>query len=591
MTSQTKNCQNCKQSFTIEPEDFSFYESMQVPPPTWCPECRLVRRLCHMNYRYLYRDECDGCQKQILSIYSPDKPYKVYCSNCWWSDNHDSIKYGRDYDFSRPFFEQYKELLLATPQIALILDSPTLINSDYCNAAGHLRNCYLVFNSDFDENCYYGENLNGNKDCVDVLNLTNSELCYESSELVKCHRVYYSQNCEGCNDVYFSNNLIGCSNCVGCVGLRNGQFCIFNKQLSETEYKQQLLTMNFGSRKFVNDFKEQAVKFWKTVPYKYLHGSKIEDVTGDYIVNAKNAKECFHVVGAENCKFCALTYLGIKDSYDYTCFGNNAQLIYECANLGQDVQNIKFSLTSYDKSFDHHYSCFCLSSNNLFGCAYLRKKQFCILNQQYSESEYRDLLPKIIEHMNAMPYVDKHGRVYRFGEFFPPEISPFGYNETLADDYFPKALSEIEALGMTYKQPEEKNQKPTLGASELPDDIKEVGEDIVKQVIACAGDRKSCTKLYRISSPEFNFHKLNGIPLPRFCPNCRSEERKKFRNPMKLWSRECACAGAASKNGVYRNAIGHSHGNAKCQTKFETAYAPDRPEIVYCEECYREEMI
>jgi RNA polymerase subunit RPABC4/transcription elongation factor Spt4 len=37
---ETKNCQNCKKDFNIEPDDFSFYEKMKVPVPTWCPECR-----------------------------------------------------------------------------------------------------------------------------------------------------------------------------------------------------------------------------------------------------------------------------------------------------------------------------------------------------------------------------------------------------------------------------------------------------------------------------------------------------------------------------------------------------------------------
>ncbi len=27
-----------------------------------------------------------------------------------------------------------------------------------------------------------------------------------------------------------------------------------------------------------------------------------------------------------------------------------------------------------------------------------------------------------------------------------------------------------------------------------------------------------------------------------------------------------------------------------CQNEFETSYAPDRPEIVYCERCYQQEV-
>ena len=33
----------------------------------------------------------------------------------------------------------------------------------------------------------------------------------------------------------------------------------------------------------------------------------------------------------------------------------------------------------------------------------------------------------------------------------------------------------------------------------------------------------------------------------------------------------------------------HDH-NGKCQIEFETSYAPERLEIVYCESCYNQEI-
>src|SRR5256885_746105 len=102
--SETKQCQNCKQDFVIEPEDFDFYEKMKVPPPTFCPDCRLQRRTSVRNERSLYKTTCNLCGKSFVSMYSSDKPFKVYCKDCWYSDNWDVLSYGRDYDFSKPFF-------------------------------------------------------------------------------------------------------------------------------------------------------------------------------------------------------------------------------------------------------------------------------------------------------------------------------------------------------------------------------------------------------------------------------------------------------------------------------------------------------
>jgi hypothetical protein len=50
-------------------------------------------------------------------MYSPDKSYKVYSQDEWWSDKWDAMDYGRDFDFSRGFFEQINELIINVPII------------------------------------------------------------------------------------------------------------------------------------------------------------------------------------------------------------------------------------------------------------------------------------------------------------------------------------------------------------------------------------------------------------------------------------------------------------------------------------------
>ena len=77
MGAEQRTCQNCKNPFTIEPEDFSFYEKVKAPPPTWCPDCRAQRRMMWRCERSLYKRPCDLCGTNIISMYSSDKPYKV----------------------------------------------------------------------------------------------------------------------------------------------------------------------------------------------------------------------------------------------------------------------------------------------------------------------------------------------------------------------------------------------------------------------------------------------------------------------------------------------------------------------------------
>jgi len=174
--------------------------------------------------------------------------------------------------------------------------------------------------------------------------------------------------------------------------------------------------------------------------------------------------------------------------------------------------------------------------------------------------------------MDEMPYIDKQGRVYKYGEFFPIEFSFFAYNKTFAQEYFP--LTKEQALEQGYgwyNRPKSKHQ-PTIKANSLPNDIKEVNKSILKEVIECKNVLSGCigTGVFRIIPQELEFYKKHNISLPRFCPECRYQERIKQRNPMKLYHRQCMKKG--------------------CKKTFETTYAPNRKEIVYCEKCYLKEV-
>ena len=151
---EKRTCQNCKAEFVIEPEDFKFYEKISVPPPTWCPECRMVRRMMFRNERTLYRRKCDLCEKDTLSIYSNSAPFVIYCYECFYSDRWDPLSYGQPYDFNKPFFQQFLELQLRTPKLAL-LKSHDLVNSEYTNHVAASKNCYLIFASVNNEDCSY----------------------------------------------------------------------------------------------------------------------------------------------------------------------------------------------------------------------------------------------------------------------------------------------------------------------------------------------------------------------------------------------------------------------------------------------------
>ncbi len=200
------------------------------------------------------------------------------------------------------------------------------------------------------------------------------------------------------------------------------------------------------------------------------------------------------------------------------------------------------------------------------------------------------MLPRVMAHMQDMPYVGQNGRTYKFGEFFPAELSPFAYNESLAQEYFPLGQAEALAKGYQWKEKTRSSYSPTIQLAELPDDIREVTDQVTQEIIPCLHGGKcpeQCASAFKILPAELQFYRQMNLPLPRLCPNCRYQRRFNLRNPLKLWHRHCACGAGSRVRGQgsgegYQNTTKHAHGDQPCPNEFETSYAPERPEIVYC---------
>ena len=568
---KTKICQNCKKEFLIEKEDFNFYEKIKVPPPTFCSDCRLQRRLMVRNERNMYHRECGLCKKSIISMYSTDKPFPVYCSPCWWSDKWDSTQYGVDYNFKETFFSQFQKIFNKVPRPALIASN--IKNCDYCNYFADGKDCYLCFGSINVENCLYGSPYES-KYCVDTYLARECEYCYECIDCEKLSNSIFAQDCSNSFDLIYCFDCKNCQDCIGCVGLRGQKYNIFNRPYSKEEYikkRNELLSNGHNGFEEINK-KFQALKL--TVPHIYSTFIQSINFSGNHVMHSKDVKDCFDIKRCKDTSYCIRMIDG-KDVYDAN-YCEFMELCYEYIGFWKTNQT-NFSNTFGDSN-NLTYADFCSGSSNLFGCIGLRSKHYYILNKQYTKEEYEKLISKIIESMNDLSYIDKKGEVYRYGEFFPSELSPFCYNETVAQEYFPLNKEEATKRGYQWKDREERNYKVDIPAENISSDI---NEDIIGKVIECSHKGKcneQCTEAFKIIPEEFSFYKRMNLPLPTLCPNCRHYQRLNKRNPNKLWHRECMCD---KGNHIHK---GH------CLNEFETSYAPDRPEMVYCEKCYQQEV-
>src|SRR3989344_6579332 len=237
MKTETKQCQNCKSQFIIEPDDFAFYEKIKVPPPTFCPECRLQRRLASRNERTLYFRACDLCKKITISRYSSESPYIVYCPPCWYSDNWDPLSYGRTYDFSKPFFKQFQELSLTVPHISVL--SVNAINSEYGSQLKDVNDCYMAISISKSEDVNYSYRVDKSRNCFDVSYVRESERCNELVYGLKCFNVSNSVFVGDSLDSAFLYDCHNCRNCLLCVNMRNGSYQIRNKIYSKEAYEKE----------------------------------------------------------------------------------------------------------------------------------------------------------------------------------------------------------------------------------------------------------------------------------------------------------------------------------------------------------------
>ena len=545
-----KNCKHCNTGFQSTDEDRLFYKKMDVSEPTLCPPCRQQRRMTFRNERSLYKRKCDLTGESFIGIYPDNSPFKVYSPDAWYTDKWDATEYGRDFDFSRPFFEQYAELQKAAPRIGQIVVN--LENCPYMNQAWYSKDSYLCFDMGFCEHNMFCDITYHSDYMVDCLSVRNSGYSYQLVDCNKCNNSIFLQDCTNCNDSYFSYDCNGCNNIAFCSNLRNKSYHLFNKPVSKEEFERIVSDIKSGShlkwqeytKVFINKVMTDAIR-------KENHNLNTENCLGDYLQNCKNAELSFDCSDSEDLRYVTRGDEKIKSSMDVdNC--SLSEVAYESLCISGHNTNFTFN-SFHQNNTDLYYCDTIVNCQNCFGCIALHNKKYCILNKEYSKEEYEKLVPKIIEHMKSTG---------EWGEFFSASLSPFSYNESVAQIYYPLEKSNVINYGWRWKDVD--NREYQAQKIEIPDNISDFSDDSMNEVLSC----ESCKKNYKIISQEFSYYKNIGLPIPRTCPTCRYHDRFNMRNPHNLFKRNCD----------------------KCSSPIQTTYSPDNPEKVYCEECYLKEV-
>ncbi len=550
-----QHCKSCSAEFTVLPEDLAMLKKLSpviggkaidLPPPLLCPECRQQRRLTFRNDNHYYKNTCASCKKNVISIYSPDKGFSVYCHDCFWSDQWDALTYGKAFDAGSSFLKQFAALRSEIPRLCIF--STQSENSDYTVHSSRNRNCYMGSSLIDNEDVYFSDFCFNTRDSLDCFSCARLELCASCVLSEDCYNGFWLTLCFNLTDAMLCFDCKGSSKVIGCVGRRNASSEILNEKVSAEEYER-VRTKLLTDSAFRSEFEKKFEKLKTQIPVPNIWAVGSENSTGNYLLHCKDVHAGYNGKYFEDCRY---AYEGNKntDCCDFMRCGNCEQLYNSTNNIdliGGVCCNLVYQCSNM------LYCDNCHSSHDCFGCFGLRNKRHCILNKQYTKEEYESLVPKIIEGLQKEKI---------FGEFFPPELSSFGYNESKANEWYPLTQEEVQKNGWLWTEYEQQlpSDLKAIEANQLPENIADVPDDILNYILRCAATDKP----YRLIPQELAFYRKTGLPVPREAPFTRMMALQKRQTSRTLHQRSCA----------------------KCSKAIETTYGPDRPEVVYCESCY-----
>ncbi len=567
LSPQKRTCETCGNSFDISAEDISYLKKLRVPPLNECPECRARRRMAMLaNIFQFYKKECSAHSgESLISQLDAKSQYKIYDNKYWWDVNAwDATGFGRVYDANESFYEQLNKLLHDVPHMAISRYNKNIINSDYSVESMDVKNCYVSSVIGVSEDVSYGLWAAYAKDCVDVLRVDHLEHCYDILDSDRIYESQYIQNCKSCINSKFLFDCHDCHDCFMCANLRSKQYCFLNKQFSKEEYMQKISEIDLGRRSVAEEYKR---KFSEMIEKDSIHRDLIiRNSPGSLGSHISDSKNCVDVYNASGMKYLITFYrnenvrhssdiIGTHDCMDVTIFGPGEL----CYNVAEGLFS-NLAIASYFVSNCRQVEyCFeCSDCKYCFGCSGLKKKNFCVLNKQYSPEEYWKLVDKIKVKMLSDG---------NYGEFLRLEDSFFYYHDTYGYAMMPVSKEKAGKLGARLRDYEvsmDVKGMKVISGKDLTDDIKDATDDILNMAIIC----QESGRPFRIIKSELDFYRRNSIPLPAKSPRARLMKRFHKRSPYKIWKRICS----------------------KCGKEILTTYDPSKNLKIYCEPCYRKEV-
>ncbi len=509
-----KNCTVSWMNFPIYESEKWFFASMgllaewvkhALPFPTLCPEERQRRRMARKNDHHYFRRTCDKTWESIISTYHSSLPWPVYSVKAWRSDAWDALQYAQEIQRDKSFFSQYKELHNKVPKIAMMNDNGVASeNCEYCQNVAYSKDCYLTTVSWKLRDCYYSSNMATGEYLIDSFFTMDSKVCYECTESYDLHTCFYIQKSYSSQRCFFWYDLRWCADCAFCIGLTNKKYCIFNTEYSKEEYQEKIQKIRLDFQHHPEKYLQKRQDFQQGKKMWWIHNVQVEESVWNNLVNTKSTLLCFNLKNAKKCKYWRFWDTWI-DGVDLTVWGE----LERCYEGIVPDNSVHCTSTIFCwKCIRVRYSEMCHWCTDCFGCVWLKNKQYCIFNKQYTKEEYEKKVAKLIALMK------EHKERW---EFFPISLSPYPYNHTIAQDYFPLSEESVEAYWSTWWVfDKQQNSNETLQVKLSLSDA-----EILKSIFTC----KVSWRKFKIMPKELEFYRKHSLPLPTLHPYERYKKR------------------------------------------------------------------
>jgi hypothetical protein len=237
-------CQDCHYCFDIRRsrdciDCSSCYDSELCYDSTFLFNCYDIRSSfnCRDCSSCVFLRDCNGCRDCYgcfgltgqrfcyLNQQLTEAEYREHLSRIQWDDANEMRDRWKEFEDATAGNRRHERLLMTDDCTGDFLHHAK--RAEGCERSANLENCASVLLVD------------GALDAMDVYTWgAGAELIYCSSRVgTRTHNVKLSYLVyNGASNLEYCMNCIGCRDCFGCVGLRQKQYCILNKEYSAAEY-------------------------------------------------------------------------------------------------------------------------------------------------------------------------------------------------------------------------------------------------------------------------------------------------------------------------------------------------------------------